>query len=406
MATEERPEQLPEQLEDITGLVPTDPPDIAPLEVSEPTPPKGLTDEDVRDMQGRAADLVKQLEGASGSQELELIDSMVNIGAQAQRNAGGELALLRTRVGDMVTNEGPGENLSKDLLELRMALNQINPHGLGEQSVFRRIFGMIPVIGSYDPALRVLERIAIRYEPVSKQVTVIEARLREGRTMLTRDNVEMRILYEGVEAQQLPVQKNAYMGELLMQQLTELADKTDDTLRVERLRNSLHDVSMRVQDLRTMEAVHTQFFVSLEMSRQNNTRLGQSVERTLTLATTVVTVGLAIQAALARQKKVLEATQRTREFLGNVLVSNAAAIKQHTEEIGDVYNNPVIAIDKITQAHTDLMEAMDNADRLKQEGIEAARENIAKLTQLSTDMNERSSGLREQPALAEASIEA
>ena len=224
--------------------------------------------------------------------------------------------------------------------------------------------------------------------------------------MLTPDNVEMRKLYEGVEAQQLPIQKNAYMGELLMQQLSELMERTDDTLRSERIRNSLHDVSMRVQDLRTMEVVHTQFFVSLEMSRQNNTRLGQSVERTLTLATTVVTVGLAIQAALARQRKILEATQRTREFLGNVLVSNAAAIKQHTDEIGDVYNNPVIAIDKITQAHNDLIDAMDAADRLKQEGIDSARENIAKLTELSTNLNERASGLREQPALAEASIEA
>jgi len=112
-----------------------------------------------------------------------------------------------------------------------------------------------------------------------------------------------------------------------------------------------------------MEAVHIQFFVSIDLSRENNTRLGQSVERTLTLAINVVTVGLAIQVALARQRRVLEATQRTREFLGNVIVANAAAIKQHTEEIGDVYNNPVIAIDKIAQAHNDLIEAMDTVDR-------------------------------------------
>ena len=402
MATEERPEQL----EDITGLVPSQAQDLAPVEVPEPAPPKGLTDEEVREMHSRATDLVKQLDGASGSQELELIDSMTNIGMQAQRGAGIELDLLRTRVGDMVTDEGPSAELSKDLLELRMALNQINPHELSEQSFARRIFGKIPVIGSFDPAVRVLERIAIRYEPVSKQVTVIEARLREGRAMLTRDNVEMRKLYEGVEAQQLPIQKNAYMGELLMQQLSELMERAEDTLRAERIRNSLYDVSMRVQDLRTMEAVHVQFFVSLEMTRQNNTRLGQSVERTLTLAMTVVTVGLAIQAALARQRRVLEATQRTREFLGNVLVANAAAIKQHTEEIGDAYNNPVIAMDKITQAHNDLIEAMDTADRLKQEGIDSARNNISELSRLSSELQERSSGLRERPELAESSVEA
>ena len=155
-----------------------------------------------------------------------------------------------------------------------------------------------------------------------------------------------------------------------------------------------------------MEAVHGQFFVSIDMSRENNARLGQTVERTLTLANNVVTVGLAIQVALARQKRVLVATQETREFLGNVIVANAAAIKQHTEEIGDVYNNPVIAIDKISQAHNDLIEAMDTADRLKQEGIDTARENIAKLSQLSSDLQRRALGIREQPALVEQSIEA
>ena len=216
----------------------------------------------------------------------------------------------------------------------------------------------------------------------------------------------MRKLYEQVEAQQLPIQKNAYMGEIVMAQLEGLLDRTDDTLKGERIRNALHDVSMRVQDLRTMEVVHTQFFVSIEMSRQNNTRLGQSVERTLTLAINVVTVGLAIQMALARQKRVLEATQRTRAFLGNVIAANAAAIKQHTEEIGDVYNSPVIAIDKIIQAHNDLIEAMDTADRLKQEGIAAARGNIAKLSQLSSELQQRASRLREAPTTADQSVEA
>ena len=72
----------------------------------------------------------------------------------------------------------------------------------------------------------------------------------------------------------------------------------------------------------------------------------------------------------------------------------------------DVYNNPVIAIDMITQAHNDLIEAMNTADRLKQEGIDKARENIAKLSQLSTELQERSQGLREQRATEPSSIEA
>ena len=89
-----------------------------------------------------------------------------------------------------------------------------------------------------------------------------------------------------------------------------------------------------------------------------------------------------------------------------MIVANAASIKQHTDEIGNVYNNPVIAIDKITQAHNDLIEAMDTADRLKQEGIDAARKNIAELSQMSSKLQQRASSLREAPTAGEQSVEA
>jgi uncharacterized protein YaaN involved in tellurite resistance len=117
------------------------------------------------------------------------------------------------------------------------------------------------------------------------------------------------------------------------------------------------------------------------------------VDRTLTLSTNVITVGLAIQSALVRQRSVIEATKRTREFLGTLLAANATALKTHTREIGDLYVNPVIAMDKITQAHNDLIEAMDLADRLRQEGINNARNNIATLTSLSTELMQRAGNL-------------
>ncbi len=399
-------EENPEEQAATTAIVPEHLQEIIPLDSTGPVAPKGITDQETQELQSRAGELVGELEGASGSRELELIDSLGSVGRETQRKAGSELDLLRGRVGNMIANEGPGAGLTKDLVELRMALKQISPHELSQRGFMSRLVALIPIANKLTPALRVLERIAIRYESVSMQVAVIETKLHEGRMMLTKDNVEMRQLYEQVENQQMPIQKNAYLGELVMQKLTDLMESSDDNLKVERLRNALHDVSMRVQDLRTMEAVHTQFFVSIEMTRQNNTRLGQSVERTLTLATNVISIGLAIQTALVRQQDVLEAQQRTREFLGDVIASNAATIRQHTEAIGDVYNNPAIAFDKINQAHDDLIEAMDIADRLKQQGIDSARENIVRLSQLSSEMNERASGLRDQQTKEIQSIEA
>jgi uncharacterized protein YaaN involved in tellurite resistance len=117
------------------------------------------------------------------------------------------------------------------------------------------------------------------------------------------------------------------------------------------------------------------------------------VDRTLTLATNVVTVGLAIQTALARQRAVQEATQRTREFLGEVVTQNAEAIRRQTTEIGNLYNEPIIAMDKLSQAHQDLLAALDEAAGLRERGIQTARSNIEQLTGLTRQLAEHVQGL-------------
>ena len=396
-------EEQPKEKGNSKELMPAGSPEIGPSDVKEPTPPQGLSEDEQQQLKERALGLVDQLGKSGGSREMELADSITNLGIQSQRRAGTELDLLKGRMGEMLSVDGPGAQISRELVDLRVTLEQINPHQAGKTWSAGRLLGKVPFLG--NTALRTLEKIAIRYEPVSRQVSLIETRLRDGRAVLARDNVELRKLYEQVEAQQLPIRKNAYMAEVVMQHLSVTLEHTEDLMKKDRIRNVLHDLAMRVQDLRTMEEVHLQFFVSIEMTRQNNNRLGQSVERTLALGTNVVMVGLALQVALVRERDVMRATQRTREFLGDLILANAAAIKRHTEEIGDVYNSPVIALEKITQAHNDLIEAMDLADRLKQEGIDATRENIAKLSQLSAELTQRSQGLRER-AMDAPSIEA
>jgi uncharacterized protein YaaN involved in tellurite resistance len=347
-----------------------------------------LAPEEANEIKERAAELVRGLALASGSRELDLADSISAVGQQAQHRAGNEIEFLRARVGEMLSDKGAAAAVTRDLIELRFVLSKISP-----VAHERGIPGLAQVLPFSNGLVRRLEKIAVRYESVSRQVMLIERRLAEGRALLRQDNLDLRRLYEEVEAQQVPIERNAYLGETIIAELQELIARTSDAAKRERLQTVLFDVTMRVQDLRTMQEVHTQFFVSIDMTRVNNSRLGQAVERTLTLTTSTLTVGLAIQAALSRQKQVLEATERTREFLGDLVLANAASVKQHVAEIGDVYKNPVIAIDKLAQAHSDLIEAVNNAGRLEAEGIQIATENLQKLRQLTAELTQRSKSL-------------
>jgi len=375
--TSEPPSRLPEFEEVYDGT-------------SETKDRSGKIDNDlVEKLEDETKELAAQLREAHGSHELKLIDRIVNIGLKAQRTAGADLDLLHTRVRDFLIQGKTSDKISNELIELRMALNAINPHELTRNNFASKLLSRFPFFRMFDPGIKVLKKMAIQYESVSNQVWIIEKKLREGRLMLTRDNLELRKLYEQIEEKQSPVQKNVYLGEYVARQMRDVIEQTQDPMKRSRLQSAIHDVAMRVQDLRTMEEIFLQFFVSIDLTRQNNSRLGQAVERTLTLATNLVAAGLAIQTALFRQKRVMDATQKTREFLGNLVVANAATIKQHTTDIGDVYNQPAIAIEKITKAHSEMVEALEIAIQLKQNGINRAQENIEKLSKMSAELKNR-----------------
>ena len=364
-----------------------------PAVANEPVAPKAMSIEEVQEAQRRAEELVKELGAATGGKAMELLDGITHVGLQAQRDAAGPLDLLKSKMGAFLDEGGSSRDIAKGLRDLRVTLEQINPNDLQKPGIRARVLAVMPFLRErYNPMARTLRKIAIRYEPVSEQVAVIETRLRDGQSLLAHDNVELRMLFEEVEGQQPPIQHNVYLGELLMQHLTVLMEQAEDPVRRDRIQSALHDVAVRIQDLKMMEEVHVQYLVSIEMSRDNNNRLGQSVERTLALATNVVTVGLAIQGALVHQRRVATAAKRTREFLGDLIVANATAINRHTKEIGDLYNQPVIAMEKVSKAHEELVEALDTASWLRQEGIVAAQDNLAKLRELTAGLEQRIGG--------------
>ena len=85
----------------------------------------------------------------------------------------------------MMARGGAGDQISHDLVDLRLALDKINPHELN-RSWFRRLLSTIPIVNRLHPLVTVLKKIAIRYETVSKQVRIVETSLKDGRMLLTR----------------------------------------------------------------------------------------------------------------------------------------------------------------------------------------------------------------------------
>jgi uncharacterized protein YaaN involved in tellurite resistance len=354
-----------------------------------PTAPNKLAEAERDELVDQARDLAAQVTAAP--EDRSLSRRLGSLGGEAQQKAGAQIELLKTKVGTLMKDlDGPGAKIPEGLGELRKTMDSINPHSLMEQpkGFFSRLLRRAPVIGD------VLADVAIRYESVQTQIDVIVGSLRAGKDELLSDSLELDRLYEQVRDAQLAIQKSAYMGELLWDQLERQKTEMTDPADRQKIDTVTHRVAMRVQDLRTMEQVNTQFFVSIDMTIQNNDHLSDAITRTVTVTQSLLTVGLAIQSALANQKKIMGAVQKTQEYTSDMLAANAASIRQQTNEIGDLYTNPVLAMDKVKAAYDDLMGAMDEMDAIRKTGTESAREGIAQLNAMTAELAPRAEGLR------------
>lgn len=321
------------------------------------------------------------------------------MGVREQQKASREIGLLKTRVGTMLSQlDGEGAEIPRTLIALRHTMDEINPQVLGQPSGIAKLLGRTPGVG------KILKRIAVKYESVQTQIDQIMAGLRHGKDKLLQDSTELEQLYEQVDVAQQGVQQSAYVGELLMQRIEDSIVEETETVQRQKLQTMAHKVAMRVQDLRTMEQVNLQFFSSIDMTLQNNDSLCEQIDRTVMVTQSLLTVGLAIQAALANQKQIATAVKQVQDSTAAMLEANAAAIGRQTREIGEMQNNPVIALDRVRNAYESLVGAMDEMEQIRMAGTEKARAGISELTKMSAALEPKVEALRAAKELPASEI--
>ena len=368
---------------------PTTPAEAAPPPPAALTPvkPKGLEAEDENRLQETALQLAGEVHNNAGDRQVAR--RLSALGVREQQKASKEIGLLKMRVGTMLGQlEGEGAEIPKTLIALRHTMDEINPNVLSQPSGIAKWIGKAPGVG------KILKRIAVKYESVQTQIDHIMNGLRHGKDKLLQDNAELEQLYEQVGQAQRGVQESAYIGELLWQKIEDKLPEATDPAERQKLQAMMHRVAMRVQDLRTMEQVNLQFFASIDMTIQNNDTLCEQVDRTVMVTQSLLTVGLAIQAALASQKQIATAVKSVQESTAAMLEANAVAIGRQTTEIGEMQNNPVIALESVKKAHNSLIEAMDKMEEIRTVGTEKARAGIAELNKMSAALEPKVEALQ------------
>jgi uncharacterized protein YaaN involved in tellurite resistance len=370
--------------------------DIVSMEIAEVNPavkPKNLTEAQADNIKEQAKKAVDNLVKSEGANSLTVADQITNIGVQDQKKVTSSIELLQEKMGNVFYGENKNavtEKITTDIGTLQTALARINPKDIQKESLYR-ILRYVPFIGNW--AVRVLKESANRGMEIKEFVEHLDETIKHGENMLRMDNAQLTAMYAEIEEKQKLIGTDAYFAEVLMEELDKVTKDMTDEKKKNSLKKVLFKVATRASDLRIMENLHEQFFVSIAMTRDNNDYLIDAGRRLRTGAVPLVAISFAIYNALSRQKKVLEVAKATKEFLGNQMLTNATMINNAVTDIGDIVKQPMIAMEKIEAAIAQLEQAIDKTNLIQTEGIERAKETITRVTVMTEEIRKKATEL-------------
>jgi uncharacterized protein YaaN involved in tellurite resistance len=333
--------------------------------------------EDVVKIQQEAENVVRQLQTTSQTQMDQIIDQLGNLGESTQRNAAESLEILKRPVKDLM--DGKNNDIPNALLKLRECTEELNPSKIlqsgGISSFFNRLMGKNP-ISTY---IR-------KYESVSTQIDNIITALLHGSEKLKEDVIHLKHIKNKANENIYELEKRIYFGNKLLEMLEAESKKPENLSRKSEFEKAMVKVVSRVRNMSQMVNILQQSIASVDVIVENNEKLDEAVFNAITMTQNVVTVSAAIQLALNNQKKVIEAVQGTNQAIEDMLLANAQSLKNNTQEITTMLEQPSIALNKLKQAFDDVFAAIQITEESNRRIIESGKSFIQEMDKLNSDM--------------------
>ncbi len=350
------------------------------------TAPKWAEQSKLDNLKQRASELVTTTKEKAGPALTRVVDG---IGAPAKKKMSAANDLMAGSVNSLLKGLDGKSPTGEKLLELRSTMDELNPHSLHNSWWF-----------SWMPTAikrKAVSRFIQQYQPMQTHVQEIFNGLRSGKDDLLQTSIELEHQYDEITAAKREIESEIYVGELFIEQIEqeEANVAADDVQEKQKLATVKNQAMRRIRDLRTMEQAAVQFFISIDQTIATNSLLSEQIDSALTVGPMVMQNALRIQAALAKQKSVEKAVKGFQDGLGDMMAQNAAAVNQAAQNVGELYNNPVIGLEKLEEGFDQLMQAVNTANQTMADSTVKAREASNRLADMTKELEPIAAGTKQ-----------
>ncbi|SDG25370.1 Uncharacterized conserved protein YaaN involved in tellurite resistance [Onishia taeanensis] len=327
-----------------------------------------------------ASDFVEEVladEGAA-SRQRQAVDEM---GLSLQRQAAHYSSMLNAPLRQLAEQGEDGGPVARALTDLRDRMGRLDPqqHRLNPGR-FDRLLGALPGVGNR------LQRYFQKFETAQEAIDAIIGELEAGRDRLQRDNLTLGDDQSSLREIHHQLARQVTLGRLIDRRLQDALPKAgDDQQRRFIEEELLFPLRQRILDLQQQLAVSQQGVLALEVIIRNNRELMRGVDRAINVTVSALSVAATVALALANQRLVLDRIESLNATTSDTIAGTARALRQQGVDVQKRAASATLDMGSLEQAFGDVMAALDDLARYRQEALPELSAQIERLDGLARD---------------------
>jgi len=310
-------------------------------------------------------------------------NSILNYGVEAQasmeRYSNQFLASVRTY------NSGEVGTLITDLLT---ELNYIDVDEL-ETNPVKKFFSNIPF---FKKLVMDTKKLFDKYDTIIGNVDKITNKIKAGRLNSIKDNSSLQTMFDSnveyIKQMEQLIIGGQYKFKQLSDQLAQMEANAANynDYEIADLRDFVTRLDKRLADMKIVRYIMMQSLAQIRVVQNNNTSIAEKAQSIVSTTIPVWKNQLTIAVALQRQKANVEMQRKVSDATNAILQKNADLLKQNSIEVARENEKTVVSIDTLKKTTQSLIETLQEVKRIHDEGFETRKVLNTDLQNLETEL--------------------
>lgn len=283
------------------------------------------------------------------------------------------------------------DGIGDKMTEVVVLAKQVNINGLVNGG------SKVPLIGGLINKFRVgKEKIVGQYDSLSKQIEKLmtEVSVTQSRLNGTIQNLENVYLYNFEEYKNLDT--SILVGEVKIEELNQnleqmkaspsAATNPIEAQNISDLSSIIDRLKKRVHDLKTMQMVAIQTAPMIRMIQSNNRTLIDKFTNLTELTIPSWKKQFVLAIALIEQKNAVALATKIDDTTNDIMKRNADLLKMNSIETAKANERSVVDIETLEYVQKNLIETIDEVQKIKQEGEVARIEAVKKMENMKDEL--------------------